>query len=343
MEVTLAFLLLALAAYTLFGGADFGGGILETTLWRRQGLQRRLQGVLAPVWEANHVWLIAVIVILFVGFPPLYSALCTMLFVPMSLTLVGIILRGAFFTFRRYDPDPAARLPFYSFLFRASSALTPMMFGMIMAALLRPFPTAKPGGTVHFAELYVEPWMTVFGLLCALFVFALFGYSASVFFYGELDNDSDRAVIARRIWGSFISTFLMGGAVLAYGALEGIVVLSDAWNPVQIAAQAAAILCLPWLWWSMKRNSIWGMRLAAGGQVLCILAGWFATQYPAFMLFEDGSEINFRDGAAPPVTLFWLNVGLAVVLSMVLPLLIYLYKVFGAARHVGLRTAPKVK
>lgn len=329
MFVTVTFLLVALAAYTLFGGADFGGGILEATLRRQPHLQKKIQDTLAPVWEANHVWLIAVIVILFVGFPAAYAELMTMLFVPVSLALLGIILRGAFFTFRKYDPEPHDRKRFYSFLFRASSALTPMMYGVIVAALLAPFPSMPESGAVSFGAMFVRPWATWLGLACAIFVFALFGYVAAVFLYGELQNDEDRLVIRRRIMQFFAATFVAGGLVLACGAATGTVSWRSELNVLQIAVQAVAFLCIPWLWSCMKRGSIWGMRLVAGAQVFCILSGWFATQYPAFMSFDDGRSLTIFNSSAPEVTLRWLNVTLVIVLSLVLPLLVYLYRVFG--------------
>jgi len=331
MEITLMFLVVALAAYTLFGGADFGGGILESTLWRHAGLQKKLQAALAPVWEANHVWLIAVIVILFVGFPVMYAEMCTMLFVPISLALLGIILRGAFFTFRKYDPEPESRIPLYSFLFRFSSVITPMMFGLIIASLLSPFPVITADAGLDFSSVYIEPWATWFGLFCALFVFSLFGYVASVFFFGELSEDQDRAIIRSRIWTFFAAAFITGGIVLGYGAARGVVDMRNALSPIQVTVQAVAFLCVFWLWLNVKRKRIWSMRMAAGTQVLCILSGWFATQYPVFMKYSDGTEVTVFNSAAPPVTLLWLNIGLVAVLSMVLPLLVYLYHIFGSA------------
>lgn len=331
MEITAAYLLIALAAYAVFGGADFGGGILEATLPRHPHLQRKIEETLAPVWEANHVWLIAVIVILFVGFPAAYAALCTALFVPISLALLGIILRGAFFTFRKYDPDPAPRRALYSALFRASSALTPMMYGFIIAALLTPLPV--PGRAGAFPDLYIRPWLTPLGALCAAFVFALFGYVAAVFLHGELDNDADRATVRRRIVAFFAGTFLLGGAVLACGLGSGTVHLPAALTPVQLAAQAGALAAILVGWRCLRTGRDWGLRLAAGAQVVCILAGWFATQYPALLRFGDGRVLTFHNAAAPPVTLLWLNIGLTAVLALVLPLLIYLYRVFSRARR----------
>jgi cytochrome d ubiquinol oxidase subunit II len=331
MLITLTFLLVALSAYSLLGGADFGGGILEATLRRYPHLQKKIQDTLAPVWEANHVWLIAVIVILFVGFPVVYAELMTMLFVPVSLALFGIILHGAFFTFRKYDPDPVARKRFYGVLFRVSSIFTPMMYGFIIASLLKPFPVIPQTGTATFEELYVHPWATWLGVTCAVFVFALFGYVAAVFLYGEVNSSEDRAIVGRRVLQFFVVTFLAGGLVLVTGAVSGTVSLQQALNPVQLVAQAIATICIVLMWYSLKHGRIWHMRIIAGVQVVCILGGWFTTQYPAFMRFTDGRELTIWNSSAPYVTIFWLNVGLITVLALVLPLLAYLYIVFRTA------------
>lgn len=328
MEITLIFLLVAFSAYALFGGADFGGGILEATLRQYPHLQKKIQDTLAPVWEANHVWLIAVIVILFVGFPAVYAQLCTLLFVPISLSLLGIILRGAFFTFRKYDPEPVSRIAFYGFLFKISSALTPMMFGFIVAAMLGEFPSSSAHASLSFYAVYVAPWATLMGVLCALFVFALFAYVAAVFLFGELDNDADRVVIQKRIVQFFILTFFMGGVVLVFGATQGIVNLYDALTPVQIGVQLIALFCIPMLWFAIKGQRFWRMRFIAGVQTFCILTGWFVTQYPAFLKFADGQALTIYNSSAPNITLTWLNIGLVVVLLLVVPLLVYLYRVF---------------
>ena len=91
-EIILAILGISLLLYVLLGGADFGGGILEL-ITRGKG-SKIISRAIAPVWEANHVWLILVIVILFVGFPPVYTKVLTVLHIPILLVLLGIIFRG---------------------------------------------------------------------------------------------------------------------------------------------------------------------------------------------------------------------------------------------------------
>ena len=326
--ITLAFLLTALAAYTVFGGADFGGGLLEAALHRHPRLRRKLQATLAPIWEANHVWLIAVVVILFVGFPKVYAALTTVFFFPVSLALLGIIFRGAFFTFRKYDPEPQARQTLYGLLFRAGSILTPAMFGFLAAALVAPLPVVGDDPSRGFYELFIQPWATVHGLLAAVFVNMLFAYLAAVLFHGELSRSEDRRLLGRRALLFFGATVASGAAVLAWGALSGRVALEEALNPLQVAAQVTALGCIPWVLGSLEREAVRSQRLAVGAQVLAILGGWFSTQYPAFLRFEDGTRLTVAESAAPEATLFWLNVGLAGVLTAVLPLLVYLFAVF---------------
>src|ERR1700743_1886033 len=92
-----AILFVVIAAYALFGGADFGGGIWDLpagTARRRAAARRVIEECIAPVWEGNHVWLIFVLVLLWTAFPPAFAAIMTALFVPLSLSLLGIVLRG---------------------------------------------------------------------------------------------------------------------------------------------------------------------------------------------------------------------------------------------------------
>ena len=133
IAITALLLGVSLFAYALFGGADFGAGVLEGLLPREH--RGRVDAALSPVWEANHVWLIAAIVIAFVGFPSVFAAASTYLHVPLSLALLGIVARGTAFTFRHYDPEPPGEGRAYAWLFRVSSALTPFVLGASFVTL----------------------------------------------------------------------------------------------------------------------------------------------------------------------------------------------------------------
>jgi cytochrome bd ubiquinol oxidase subunit II len=325
--VTGVLLVTALSTYVLFGGADFGGGVLEATLPGH--LRRKLQSTLAPVWEANHVWLIAAVVIMFVGLPRFYAALMTRLYFPINLALLGILVRGTFFTLRKYDPDRSGRR-LYSLLFRSSSALAPLAFGLVLGGLL----SVHPGGlarvpTLSFATVYIWPWLHGFGFAIGAFILCLFGYLAAVFFSGEVDTDEDRALLRRRAHVFFALTFVLGGAVLGLGALTGRVPVAEALTKTFIVCQVAAAVGIVVVERALRANRPWRARFAAGVQVFAILGGWYGAQHPYLLRTEEGG-LTLQAASAPPITQLWLAIGTVAVLIVVVPLLVLLYRVFTA-------------
>src|SRR6185312_1756165 len=104
LTIIIIILAIAFILYTLLGGADFGAGIIESLAGRREEVT--ISKAIAPVWEANHVWLILAVVILFTAFPMVYSSLSTVLHIPLMIVLLGVVLRGSAFAFRAYSPGP---------------------------------------------------------------------------------------------------------------------------------------------------------------------------------------------------------------------------------------------
>src|SRR5688500_9395037 len=105
LYVVIVYLWTAILLYLLLGGADFGAGIIEffTSRRNRSRTRRTMYQAIGPVWEANHMWLIITIVILFVGFPKIYTTMSVYLHIPLTAMLLGIIARGTAFVFRNYD------------------------------------------------------------------------------------------------------------------------------------------------------------------------------------------------------------------------------------------------
>ena len=136
-EILAGAVVVALNAYVLLAGADFGGGAwdLLATGPRRQRQRDLIAHAIGPVWEANHVWLILVIVVLFTGFPVAFAAVSTTLFVPLTLLLFGIVLRGAAFTFRAYDHGGDRTQARWGLVFSAASVLAPLVLGASVGAL----------------------------------------------------------------------------------------------------------------------------------------------------------------------------------------------------------------
>ena len=133
-DVVAALMMTGLVVYALTGGADFGGGVWDLLArGPRAGAQRKLiEKAIAPVWEANHVWLIFVVVLLFSGFPTAFSALSIALHIPITLMLLGIIFRGSAFVFRQYGGGDTTA---WQRTFAVASAVTPVFLGVIVGAI----------------------------------------------------------------------------------------------------------------------------------------------------------------------------------------------------------------
>src|SRR5918999_2169128 len=136
-DVLAALLAASLNAYVLFGGADFGGGVWD--LLASGPRKRRQREVIAhaigPIWEANHVWLILAIVLTFTCFPPVFARLGIVLHIPLTLMLVGIVLRGSAFTFRTYDSEHDAAQRRWGRIFASASVITPVLLGVSIGAV----------------------------------------------------------------------------------------------------------------------------------------------------------------------------------------------------------------
>ena len=137
LYVVIAFFFLSVLLYLLLGGADFGAGIVELFTSRKNQEQTRriAYRAIGPVWEANHMWLIIAIVILFVGFPRIYSLMSTNLHIPLLLMLMGITARGTAFVFRNYDAVKDQMQEVYNKIFIYSSFITPLFLGIIAGAI----------------------------------------------------------------------------------------------------------------------------------------------------------------------------------------------------------------
>src|ERR1700761_1010133 len=155
LTVVILFLWASTLLYLLLGGADFGAGILELlSPTREKMLTRRLAfKAIGPIWEANHMWLVITIVILFVGFPAVYTTVSTYLYIPLLLLLLGIIARGTALSFRANDAirDDLQRL--YSRIFVAASLLAPLLMGIIAGSLFGGYINPNASG---FKDAYID-------------------------------------------------------------------------------------------------------------------------------------------------------------------------------------------
>ncbi len=332
-DLLAALLVASLNAYVLFGGADFGGGVWDLLAsGPRQRRQRELiSEAISPIWEANHVWLILAIVLTFTCFPPVFARLGIVLHVPLTLMLVGIVLRGSAFTFRTYDSEHDAVQLRWGRIFSVASVVTPLLLGTCLGAIA----AGRVGGTLEggFRERFIDPWWNPFAVSVGFLALALFAFLAAVFLTLESRDPGLAEDFRRRALASGVAVFLAAGLalLLSMGGSAPLVragLLASPWAmPLHIVTGVSAIAALAALWYRRYRLA----RMAAAAQVSLILWGWALSQYP--YLLPPGFSI--RDSASPSATLRLVAIALAIGALVLIPSLFYLFRIFKGAPADG--------
>jgi len=331
IEIVATFLLVSILLYCLLGGADFGAGILE--LFRgpsfREEQQELIGHAIGPVWEANHMWLILAVVILFNGFPKAYATLTTTFHIPLTLMLIGVILRGCAFTFRHYDAVRDRSQHYYTLTFMVSSLLTPLMLGVIAGALFLGRVPPLDGG---FHESYISPWFNLFSFSVGIFACVLFAFLAAVYLVGEAWTEDLRKLFSERARVINFVAVIAGSFVFLSAHIDGLK-LTQAFisDPTALVCIALATLILIPLWMSLHRRDLTVSRLLAGSQVALILLGWLKLQFPAFLQTREAGNsvaLTIYNTAAPDATLRFLAYALIGGIAVIFPALFYLLHIF---------------
>lgn len=316
----------ALILYGLLGGADYGGGVWDLLASgpRAREQRRLIADAIAPVWEANHVWLILVLVILFTAFPPAFAAIGTALHIPLTLMLIGVVLRGTAFTFRHYDDQHDQVQRRWGLIFSIASIITPILLGVSVGAVV--------SGNIRAPDVggsFVSPWFAPFPFAVGLLALALFAFVAAVFLTVEahepgLANDFR----LRGIWAG-IAVFVTAGLALLL-ARQGAPMIWDhlltgRWAlPLQLVTALAAIGAFAALW----RRRFRVARVLASAQVSLILAGWATAQFPWLVVPDH----TIRSAAAPDSVLRPLLMALGLGALVLVPSVGYLMRVFKGAK-----------
>lgn len=316
--------LVSLILYALLGGADFGGGVWDLlATGPRAGRQReKISDAIAPIWEANHVWLILVIVLLFTAWPKAFAVMMTALHIPLTIMLVGIVLRGTAFVFRKYDSKRDKVQRRWSQLFGISSVFTPVIQGMTLGALT----TGKirlENGVITTG--FFAGWLTPFAVGCGLFALGLFAFLAATYLTLDAADDPElqrdfrkRALIS---WGALLPLALAVFLTSREGAHEMYAGLTNWWAaPLLAWTSISAMAALVALWLGYFKLA----RVAAIAQVTSILTGWCVAQYP-HLVYPD---MTITNAAAPEITLRLLLIALGLGAVVLLPSLYYLFYVF---------------
>lgn len=329
--IALGFLFLTVTLYTISGGADFGAGVFEllSPTAQRRKYRALVSHALGPVWEANHVWLIFAIVVLFTAFPRAYALLSTAFHIPLTIMLVGITLRGCAFVFRNYDAYKDDSQELYSAAFGISSVLTPLSQGMIAGGLLLGRISTTP---TSFYEGFIAPWFNLFSLSVGVFLVVLATLLASVFLISEEGAEEVRGDIVRTARFVACGAVPAGLMVFFSAHLEGLPLAREfATNPVSISAMATATLLLWVLLLTTRSKQAIVPRACAAGIVTCILTGWWAVQYPylAVVPISDAAyPFTIHTASAPESALRPLVMAYGIGAMLVIPALLFLFRTF---------------
>ncbi len=324
LYVVMIYLWTALLLYLLMGGADFGAGIIElfTSAKNKGNISAIMYKAIGPIWEANHMWLIIAIVILFVGFPDIYTTMSVFLHIPLVIMLMGIIARGTAFTFRHYDAVKDQMQKVYTRIYIYSSFITPMFLGIIAGSAVSGKIDIQ---ATTFRSAYIDSWLNWFPVSVGFFTVALCGYLAAVYLIGEARNEHDRTRFIRKARQMNIAAFIFGALVFLTAIYEDIPLIH--WvlgNPVGISAISAASFSLVMLWIFIQRGKYKGIRVLAGFQVTMILLTTTYIHYPNIVTLKNGGHLSLLSTSGNDKTMNTLGLALLIGSIFILPALGYL-------------------
>jgi len=305
--------------YALFGGADFGGGFWDLIAGGAEAGQRPrdvIQRSMTPVWEANHVWLIFVLVVLWTAFPSAFSAIFTTLYVPIALAALGIVLRGAGFAFRKSIVGLQGRRAMGA-TFAISSLVTPFFMGTVVGAIAAENVPAAGNGDAF------SSWLAPLPLLIGAMFVASGAYLAAVFLVGDARRSGDEEMeryFERRALGAALAAgaFAAAGLVALHGEARYVF---DRLTSQGLPLAILSLLCGAALLAVLLRGGRRPLRPLAAGAVVAVIWGWGIAQFPYLL----PTSLRIDQAAAPDPTMTIVFIVFAAAAVLVLPSLGLLY------------------
>jgi len=329
LYVVILFLFFAIVLYFLLGGADFGAGIIElfTSNNNKSRTRRTMYQAIGPIWEANHMWLIIAVVIMFVGYPVIYSEMCTYLHIPLLIMLMGITARGTAFSFRNYDAIKDDRMQaLYNHIFVYSSFITPLFLGITAGSVISR--QIDPGAT-DFLTAYIFSWFNWFSVAVGFFTVALCGFLAAIYLIGEAKEQFDVKRFTKKAIIMNAAAVGFGGLVFLAAEVEHVHLAFWIFgNPVSLTAVIAASLSLVLLWYLLRKGKTNVIRLLAAFQVTMILIAVGYRHFPNIIMVKGGHNLSLLTDHAPIKTIDDLGWALVIGSFFIFPPLIYLFYSF---------------
>ena len=309
----------AILLYGLFGGADFGAGFWDLTAGNAErGKPRRhlIDQSIGPVWEANHVWLIFVLVVAWTAFPPAFAAVMSTLYIPLGLAALGIVARGSGFAFRKVVVEPELKR-INGIAFASSSVVTPFFLGTVAGGV-------ASGRVPDRAADGISGWLNPTSLLTGVLAVAVCAYLAGIFLTAEARL---RHELVLERW--FRSRSVLAASAAGLVSVVGIaVVRADApylargllRMPAVPFVAGSIVLGLLTLVLLSKADPL-VLRVLAVATTVCLVVAWGLAQYPYIL----GDHLTIAEAAAPAPTLAAVTVVFVAAIVLCVPSLGVLY------------------
>lgn len=335
LEFIILILTTSIFLYALLAGADFGAGILQMLPLGlpRQERVSTIGHAVGPVWEANHIWLILALVIMFNGFPKIFWFASEWFHFPLGALVIGIIFRGASFTFLHYDPIKDKSEKFYHWIFGLSSLWCTLWLGIIIGSLM------LGNFSLDDQDIYSRyfgHWLNPFAFSMGVFATMLMMFNASLFLYAEVLEHRERwrKVTARIFIALVISGFIVH--------LNFFWQSPERWKFFFLNTKSLIFIFLSFMllipqYILIQKGLRNTSRLMSGAQLFLIMAAGFAPLFPKIVYFRDGSSLDLYTAAAEPAVLRALGFALIFGCLFILPAYFYLMRIF-KGKHEDLTT-----
>lgn len=332
--VVTAFLWISTCLYLILGGADFGAGIVE--LFSKKDFKERTRKIMynsiGPIWEANHMWLIIAIVILFVGFPKMYAQVSNYLHIPLVLMLLGIIARGTSFTFRNYDVIKDEWHKLYAVIFTYSSVVTPLFLGIIAGSLVS---GSIDNNATTFLDAYIYSWLSWFNISVGIFTVIICAFLASVYSIQSVKKEEDKVKLRKRAQ-IYTGLIFVGGAIVFIVSIWKNIPLFD-WITSEIygfIAVGLATVSILLLIKDLRKGKDSFTKIYAALIVMMILFAVSYSHFPNLVLFKDGSTLSLIRDIGAISTINMLGWALLLGSVFILPFFFYLMYSFNKKQKI---------
>jgi cytochrome d ubiquinol oxidase subunit II len=301
---------IAMILYAVLGGADFGGGVWDLLASgpRAQAQRDAITHAIGPVWEANHVWLIYILVLSWTCFPAAYADVAVGLYAPLSFALIGIVLRGAAFVFRNYATQSRALTRSWEVVFGVASLVAPFFLGDAIGSL----------ATGSYA------WRSPFALSVGLFAVAVCAQTAAVFILLDIDDAAVRDDFRRRAVRATVGVWVVGiiPAALTATTMPQILHALDP-APAAAAVVVALLAGVAVIAGALRHNDVFA-RAAVAVESAAILGGWFGGQAPYLI----PGRYTFAQASSSDAMIVAFLIATGIGFAVLIPSLVVLFRVF---------------